>query len=148
MILLKYCLGILLAIVVISSQCFAQANADAALGTWHTESQKSKVEIYKSGGKYFGKVITVRRTNEDGTPLLDTKNPDAKLRSRKIAGTVIMKDFDYAGDNVWEDGKIYDPDNGKTYSCKMTLVNKNQLEVRGYIGISLIGRTTTWNRVE
>jgi uncharacterized protein (DUF2147 family) len=145
---LHYFCVILFASVLISSPGFAQGNADAALGTWHTEDQKSKVEIYKIGGKYFGKIVSVKRTNNDGTPLLDTKNPEEKLRSRKITGIIIMKDFAYAGDNFWEDGKIYDPDNGKTYSCKMTLANKNQLDVRGYIGISLMGRTTTWNRVE
>ena len=129
------------------SSAFAQS-ADAVLGVWHTEGKESKVEIYKQGGKYFGKVIWLGRTNPDGSPLLDAKNPNEKQRTRLIQGLTIMKDFTYDGKNVWDDGEIYDPKNGKTYSCKMTLLNANQLDVRGYIGFSLIGRTTHWSRVE
>jgi uncharacterized protein (DUF2147 family) len=52
----------------------------------------------------------------------------------------------YKGDNVWDDGKIYDPKNGSTYDCTITMINNNTIEVRGYIGISIIGRTDTWTR--
>ena len=135
-------------ILFVTFQSVAQTEADGALGTWHSEGKESKIEIYKKGDRYFGKVAWVSRKNADGSPVLDVNNPDAKLRSRPITGIVIMRDFKHAGKNVWEDGKIYDPKNGKTYSCKMTLINKNQLDVRGYVGISLIGRTTTWTRAE
>jgi uncharacterized protein (DUF2147 family) len=54
--------------------------------------------------------------------------------------------FNYSKENNWEDGKIYDPKNGKTYSCKIKMTNPNNLEVRGFIGVSLIGRTDTWTR--
>jgi uncharacterized protein (DUF2147 family) len=59
---------------------------------------------------------------------------------------VLMKDFEYDSKNVWDDGEIYDPKSGKTYSCKMTLTDPRRLEVRGYVGISLIGRTDVWTR--
>ena len=131
-----------------SSPSFAQSKTDGVVGTWYSEGKESKIEIYQKGENYFGKVAWVSRKNADGTPVLDINNPDEKLRSRPIAGIVIMRDFKPAGNNVWEDGKIYDPKNGKSYSCKMTLVSKNQLDVRGYVGISLIGRTTTWMRAE
>jgi uncharacterized protein (DUF2147 family) len=55
-------------------------------------------------------------------------------------------DFVYDGEGVWEDGDIYDPKSGKTYSCYMKLQSMDKLKVRGYIGISLIGRTTYWTR--
>jgi uncharacterized protein (DUF2147 family) len=57
----------------------------------------------------------------------------------------VLGDFVKDGDNKYVDGTIYDPKNGKTYSCKMTCKGK-KLDIRGYIGISLIGRTTTWER--
>jgi uncharacterized protein (DUF2147 family) len=57
----------------------------------------------------------------------------------------VVHSFKYSGANIWDQGYAYDPENGKTYSCKMTL-NGNKLDVRGFIGISLIGRTTTWTR--
>jgi uncharacterized protein (DUF2147 family) len=60
-------------------------------------------------------------------------------------GTVILKDFKYSG-KTWEDGTIYDPKNGKTYSCIIKAKGLNNLDIRGYIGISLLGRTTNWTR--
>lgn len=143
----KNYLGLFFVMLATLSQSVAQS-ADAALGTWYSEGKESKVEVYKNGNQYFGRIVWVSRTNSDGTPVVDVNNPDEKLRNHTIAGIVLMRNFKYAGKTLWEDGKIYDPKNGKTYSCKMTLVNKQQLDVRGYIGISLLGRTTTWTRVE
>jgi uncharacterized protein (DUF2147 family) len=145
---LKNFLFLIVLLLFASSSSFAQSKADGVVGTWYSEGKESKIEIYQKGDNYFGKVAWVSRKNADGTPVQDVNNPDEKLRSRPIAGIIIMRDFKHAGKNVWEDGKIYDPKNGKTYSCKMTLINKNQLDVRGYVGISLIGRTTTWTRAE
>jgi uncharacterized protein (DUF2147 family) len=143
----KHFLQIMLLALITTIQSYGQSS-DAVVGIWYTEGKESKVEVYKNGSQYFGKIVWVSRKNADGTPVNDVNNPDEKLRKRTIAGIVLMWNFTYAGKNLWEDGKIYDPKNGKTYSCKMTLANKNQLEVRGYIGISLLGRTTTWTRVE
>jgi uncharacterized protein (DUF2147 family) len=56
-------------------------------------------------------------------------------------GLKVLRDFVFVGDNRWEEGKIYDPENGKDYSCILTLIDANTLNVRGYIGFSLIGRT-------
>jgi uncharacterized protein (DUF2147 family) len=63
---------------------------------------------------------------------------------------MLLKDFEFDGKDEWEDGKIYDPKNGKTYSCYIEFKDetKNLLKVRGYIGFSMIGRTTYWTRVE
>jgi uncharacterized protein (DUF2147 family) len=63
-----------------------------------------------------------------------------------LIGLVILKDFAFNGKDKWEDGTIYDPNNGKTYSCVIRLKNESALEVRGYIGISLLGRTEVWTR--
>ncbi|MEO6849303.1 MAG: DUF2147 domain-containing protein, partial [Mucilaginibacter sp.] len=69
------------------------------------------------------------------------------LRTRPELGLELLKDFTFDGDDVYDDGTIYDPKNGKTYSCKMTLEG-NQLKIRGYIGISLFGRSEIWTRVK
>lgn len=136
--------------VLFSMGAFAQkSGADAVLGTWVTGTGKGRVDIYKQGGKYFGKIVWLKEpNNEQGTPKVDKNNPDASQRNQPILGLVNLRDFEYAGDNVWEDGQVYDPEKGKDYSCKMTLIDPNTLEVRGYIGISLIGRTDTWKRVK
>jgi uncharacterized protein (DUF2147 family) len=98
-------------------------------------------------GKYVGKLVWISTpTDKNGKPALDSKNPDANLQKRQLVGLTMLENFTYEGDNVWTDGSIYDPDSGKTYSCKITLKSNGKMEVRGYIGISLFGRTDTWTR--
>lgn len=122
----------------------AQGNPDAIVGKWLTEGGKSLVQIYKCGNQYCGRIIWLKNPkNADGTEKLDTKNPDASKRSRKLIGMNLIYGFNYDGGANWSGGRIYDPENGKTYKCKMELQG-NQLKVRGYIGISAIGRTTVW----
>jgi uncharacterized protein (DUF2147 family) len=121
-------------------------NADDILGTWMTGEGKGKVKIEKINNKYFGKIVWLREPNgPDGLPKKDKNNPDPSKRSASLMGYTVLKNFVFDGEE-WEDGTIYDPNNGKDYSCVMTLVDKNTLHVRGYIGISLIGRTQTWKR--
>lgn len=81
--------------------------------------------------------------------ITDTQNPDPALRDRPIIGMTFLWGFEYADKkNRWKDGKIYDPNNGKTYDAKLSLKeNGNILEMRGYVGISLLGRTVEMERV-
>ncbi|HRZ83632.1 MAG TPA: DUF2147 domain-containing protein, partial [Candidatus Hydrogenedentes bacterium] len=76
----------------------------------------------------------------------DRENPDKSLRDRPIQGLVFMTGFKFDGDGKWKGGKVYDAESGKTYSCKMTLKDRDTLEIRGYIGVSLLGRNQTWKR--
>ena len=85
--------------------------------------------------------------DKNGNAKLDKQNPDENLRSRKRLGLKIMQDFVFKGNNVWEDGRIYKPSNGKTYGGTATLVDQNTLELEGYlISIPFIGKTSTWTR--
>jgi uncharacterized protein (DUF2147 family) len=144
-----FSLALLVAVLCFGNAYAQKTGADAVLGTWVTGSGDGHVEIYKQGNKYFGKIVWLKEPNsEQGTPKLDKNNPDAKLQSQPILGMVNLRDFEYGGDNEWKDGQVYDPKKGKDYSCQMTLTDPNTLEVRGYIGISLIGRTDTWKRVK
>ncbi|MFD2597108.1 DUF2147 domain-containing protein [Sphingobacterium griseoflavum] len=120
---------------------FAQAS-DPIIGKWQNPSGEGKIEIYKKGNKYFGKLYWIKDANKK-----DEKNPDASLRGRKIQGLEILTNFTKNGD-TYQDGQIYDPKSGKTYSCKMTLKGKDKLDIRGYMGVSLLGRTETWKRIE
>jgi len=120
--------------------------ADAILGKWFTDGKESVVEIYKCDGSICGKIVWLKEPkNEDGTDKVDAENPEESRRKDKIIGLNIVRDFKYEGENKWTEGKIYDPENGKTYSCKMKL-DGNKLNVRGYIGISFLGRTTVWTK--
>ena len=121
---------------------------DAILGSWANPSGEDHVLIYKKGDKFFGKLDWIKHPNdEQGKPKTDKNNPDPALRSNPDLGLELLKNFTYDGDDEYTDGTIYDPKNGKTYSCKMTLDGSN-LKIRGYIGISLFGRTETWTRVK
>lgn len=126
------------------STAFASSPGDI-LGVWFNEEKDAKIEIFEKDGKYYGKIVW-HRTGEDVDPL-DSKNPDSELRKRKKLGMLILKDFDY-DDGEYEDGTIYDPKSGKTYDCVMKLEDNGSLYVRGYIGFSLIGRTTYWTRAK
>ena len=79
---------------------------------------------------------------------MDDENPEENLQNRPIIGLVILKDFIFDGDDEWEDGTIYDPKNGKTYSCYMKLDEEGILKIRGFIGISWIGRNSYWTPVK
>jgi uncharacterized protein (DUF2147 family) len=133
---------------------FADADGDKLIGTWLNQEGTSHIQIVKLetgafAGKYYGKIVWLKVTEEDGKPRTDKNNPDASKRSAPLMGLIILKDFKYdASDKEWESGTIYDPKNGKTYSCKITMKDNNTIDVRGYVGISLIGRTTAWTRVK
>ena len=138
---------VLLLFIIPGIKAFAQ-KTDAILGTWANKSGEDHILIYKKGNKYFGKLDWIKYPNDEtGKPKTDKNNPDEKLRSRQDLGLELLKDFVYEGDNLYGDGTIYDPKNGKTYSCKMTLEG-DKLNIRGYIGISLFGRTEIFTRVK
>ncbi|MBN2173738.1 MAG: DUF2147 domain-containing protein [Bacteroidales bacterium] len=122
--------------------------ADDVLGIWFNEEKDAKIEVYKENNHYFGKIIWLDEPidPETGKPKLDDENPDEALQSRPVMGLLLVKDFVYDGDGVWEDGEIYDPKSGNTYSCYMKMETVDKLKVRGFIGISWIGRTTYWTR--
>jgi len=125
---------------------FAQVKASDVTGKWITEEVKSVVEIYEKDGKYYGKIIWLKDPNgDDGLPKKDKENPDPSLRKREIVGMVFMSGFIFNGKS-WEGGTVYDPESGNTYSGNMKLRSADVLDLRGYMGVSLLGRTATWYR--
>lgn len=123
--------------------------SDAIVGVWETGSGKARVKVDKSGEVFFGRIVWLKEpNNEQGKPKTDKNNPDEALRSKPLLGYRMLDKFTYAGNKTWENGTIYDPENGSTYSCTMTLTDENTLEVRGFIGVSLFGRTDVWKRVQ
>lgn len=121
---------------------------DITQGTWYNEKKTAKIQFYKQGEKLYGKIVWLKEPNENGKPRLDKNNPDAKLKTKPLMGLVFLSGFTKDGDEEWEDGNIYDPENGKTYSCKMTITSPTTIDARGYIGISLIGRTTKFTKAD
>ncbi len=136
-------------LLVTSAALGAVAQKLSPLGVWTNAEKKATFEIYQCGSKLCGKIVSIREPNDaNGKPKTDSENPDPKLRSRPRLGMVFMQDFVYDDGNKWDDGKIYDPESGKTYSCYMKMENANQMEVKGYIGFSMIGRSQAWTRVK
>jgi uncharacterized protein (DUF2147 family) len=122
---------------------------DALVGIWMPSHGKAKVKVTKVGTKYYGKIVWLKEPlYPDGTKKRDKNNPDPKMHETPLLGYKILKDFEYSGKKTWENGTIYDPENGSTYSCTIKLTDKNTIDVRGYIGVSMIGRTDTWKRLK
>lgn len=117
------------------------------LGLWYNTEKTAQVEITKNGSEYIGKIAWLKDPNPDGKPATDKQNSDPKLRQRALMGLPLLKGLKYSG-GVWKDGEIYDPKNGKTYSCELKLKSDSVLEVRGYLGFSFVGRTVEWTRVK
>ncbi len=130
------------------------ADGDDIIGTWVTPEGKSHVEIFKDGDSYSGKIVLLGEPNypDDepdgfaGKPRVDRQNPDKSLRSQPIVGLQIMQNLK-ASKGAWKGGTIYDPEKGKTYKCQATL-SGDTLNLRGYVGFSMIGRTSEWTRLE
>lgn len=139
--------SLILLLTLISFAGLAQ-NKDAIIGKWINSAGEAHVDITKRGEKYFGRIVWLKEPkDEKGNIKTDLKNPDPSLRSKPILGLEILKNFVFE-DGKWTDGKIYDPKSGKTYSCNMTIKGRDILNMRGYVGISLIGRSETWKRVK
>jgi len=126
----------------------AATGPDDVLGIWLNANGKGQIQIFKQGNAYFGKLVWLKEPNdEQGKPKLDKNNPDNQLKAKPVLGLQILKGFQFDKDE-WNNGKIYDPQNGKEYKCYMKMKDANTLLVRGYIGISMIGRTETWTRIK
>lgn len=125
----------------------SQVKADDIVGYWLTHGKNpAKIQVYKAGTAYAGKIVWLKDVTENGQPKTDRKNPDAAKQNQPIVGLQILSGFVFDGDDEWENGKIYDPESGKTYRCYLSLKDKNTLKARGYIGVSLLGRTEIWTR--
>lgn len=134
---------LLIAFILQLSHSFAQSKtieADKIIGIFWSPKKDAKIEIYKKGDSYFGKSIWV------ATAKKDIENPNVSLRKRDILGIILLSNFAYK-DGEYSNGLIYDPESGKTYNCKMSLIGE-KLKVRGYIGISLFGRTEIFERIK
>jgi len=130
----------------------ALAQEASPVGRWttiddETKKPKSVISIYEENGKLFGKIEKLfLEPNEEQNPVCD--KCEGAWKNKPILGMVILRDLQ-KDDDEWSGGKILDPGNGKTYKCKIALEDGGKkLKVRGYIGMSLLGRTQHWVRAE
>lgn len=122
------------------------AQADVT-GIWSTVDGKSHVKIEPCGDKFCGKIIWLKvPNNKEGKPKVDANNTDDALKTRAILGMELLKGFEATEGNEWDDGQIYNPEDGKTYSSTMNLVSPKVLDVKGCV--LFFCKTQTWNKVE
>ena len=126
---------------------YAQSNS--VIGKWktiddETGKPKSIVEIYEKSGKIYGKVVDILDAEKKKNLCTSCPGED---KNKPVMGLVIIKGLSKDGDE-YNAGKILDPVTGKTYKCFLALDGSDKLKVRGYIGLSLFGRTQTWQRVK
>jgi uncharacterized protein (DUF2147 family) len=130
----------------------ALAQEATPVGRWttiddETKKPKSVIAIYEEGGKLFGKIEKIfPEPNQPENPVCD--KCEGTLKGQPIIGMVIMRDLK-KDDDEWTGGTILDPSNGKTYKCKIAVENGGKkLKVRGFVGMSMFGRTQHWVRAE
>jgi uncharacterized protein (DUF2147 family) len=141
-------LSLTTAFMIVTRPVFAAAAEP--VGQWYAEGGAAVVAITPCGDALCGRVVWVHSPlNQDGCELRDKNNPDPALRNRPVVGLQILGGL-VASDHKhvsWTGGTIYDPVSGNTYRCRLELDGHDRLRLRGYVGIPLVGRTTTWTRV-
>lgn len=135
----------LLVVVIITGSAYSQT----IFGKWNsfdedTNQIESVIEIYKKDGKAYAKIIEITDPDRKNATCIKCKG---KRKNQKILGMDILTGLE-EDDDEWSGGKILDPKNGKEYKCYIKLKDANTLKLRGYIGISLIGRTAIWKRAK
>lgn len=140
-------IAILLISVLFTLELLASPNADDILGVWANSSNRGHIQIYKTGGKYYGKIIWLKNPyDKAGKPKVDYKNPNENVRKKKLLGLIMLRDFVYDNEE-WKGGKIYNPTDGKEYKSYIKLTDEKTMSVRGYIGFSFFGKTEKFIRV-
>ena len=127
---------------------YSQTNENDILGKWKDSDKKAIFMVYKKDKEYFARIIQLTNpTNDKGEELLDTNNPDKKLRTNKIVGLEILTNLTFNDINsTWDGGTAYDPEMGMHASCKVMLQTKNVMLIKATK--YLISQTRKWNRYE
>jgi uncharacterized protein (DUF2147 family) len=144
---------ILIASLVLLASTALGAGPGDVSGEWETDGGDSRLELFECGEQICGKIVWLKVPNyidpDDGpvgNTKVDRKNPTPALRNRPILGLQVMTGLTPKGPDRWVGGTCYNPETGKSYHCKMQLVSPRKLELRGYIGFSLFGRTFSLTR--
>jgi uncharacterized protein (DUF2147 family) len=124
------------------------ADEPSAVGFWVTQDHGAVVQIEPCGQALCGQLVGLRKDHKPGDLLIDSQNKDAAKRNTPLCGLMLMGSLKpVKGEpGKWADGWVYEPESGNTYTGQMHLEGPDTLKLRGYIGISLFGRTETWTR--
>jgi uncharacterized protein (DUF2147 family) len=124
------------------AEAAAVAQQKQILGRWLTETRDGIIEISAAAdGTYQGRLI-----GSDHAKRVDTNNPDPAKRSELVLGQVILLRLSYKGQGEWSGGSVYDPTSGRFYRCSVEMIDQDHLRLRGFVGISILGRSQVWTR--
>jgi uncharacterized protein (DUF2147 family) len=130
----------------------ADPGADAILGQWMSTRRNVKVQVYKDGNEFKGRVTWFKDSDDPGKPMAtrtDENNPDPKLRQRKVLGMQVLSRLRYnTRTERWENGRIYDPKTGRTWSSVAYLDEEGVLNVKGYWQFEFIGKTMRFRKAQ
>lgn len=142
---MKWILTPILSLLLLSFTSFHPA--DAIVGVWKNGTGKGHIQIFKQGGRYHGKIVWLKDAlDKTGKPKTDFKNEDPSKHNRPLLGITMLRDFTFE-DGQWSGGRIYNPGDGREYKALIRMKNPQTLTVRGYMGVTLLGKTDTWTRV-
>ena len=117
------------------------------LGVWESEEKNLQIEMFEKGGEFFGRMIYFKCSSEEIMRTVeDIENPNRALVNRKLLGLTLVTHLAYQGDNVWDNGKIYDPNSGRTFEARIQLSGSESATVRGYWKYRWIGRSMVFHR--
>jgi uncharacterized protein (DUF2147 family) len=126
----------------------AHAQSPTPTGVWLHANKRIQIKVASCGERLCADIVWFRWPNDaQGVPLVDLNNPNPALRTRPLLGLTVLRNLRRTGENTWEDGEIYNPDDGTDYSAKMSIDADGDLRVRAYLLVPLIGHTLVWTRI-
>jgi uncharacterized protein (DUF2147 family) len=124
------------------------AQSQTPFGVWLHANKRIRVAIAPCGDRLCGKIVWFRWPNDaQGLPLVDLKNPNPMLRKRPLLGLTVLRGLRHTGENVWTEGRIYNPDDGVDYSAQMSIQEDGTLRACAYVLLPALGETLIWTRV-
>jgi uncharacterized protein (DUF2147 family) len=126
----------------------AAAQSPTPTGVWLHANKRIQIEISPCDDHLCGKIVWFQWPNDaQGLPLVDLKNRDPVLRGRPLLGLAVLEGLRRTGENVWTDGRIYNPDDGENYLARMSIDKDGSLRIRAYLLLPLFGHTLIWSRI-
>ena len=123
------------------------AESPTPVGIWLHPNERIQVEIAPCGDRLCGRIVWFKRPNDaQGSPGIDSNYTDPALRTRPLLGLTVLRGLRRSGERTWDDGEIYNPDDGTDYKASMSMENNNTLHVHAYLLFPALGKTQTWTR--
>lgn len=117
-------------------------------GLWLDKDGKAAIEVKGCGPEVCGNIVWLKDPlDPKGKPWTDILNPDKGKRMRPVCGMQIIGGLKPGAQGLWQDGWVYDPEEGKTFNLELSLQNQNTLKVFGFAGVRILSETMHWKRL-